>query len=72
MHTRLDSKCRPNRDLLEHRELCSGLSGSLDGRGVWGEMGACVYMWLSPFAVHLNYHSYTPIQNKFKKEVWLV
>ena len=35
-------------------ELCSMLCGSLDGRGVWGRKGACVYEWLSPFAVHLK------------------
>ena len=27
------------RPATEHRELCSMLSGSLDGRGVWGENG---------------------------------
>jgi len=29
------------------------LCGSLDGRGVWGEW-IHVYVWLSPFAVHLK------------------
>lgn len=43
-------KRRTSRDLSEHRELCSGLSGSLDGRAC-GRMAACVYIWLSPFAV---------------------
>ena len=27
-----------------HMELCSMLCGSLDGRGVWGRMDACVWM----------------------------
>ena len=31
-------------DLLSYRELCSMLRGSLDGRGVWGRMNACIYM----------------------------
>ena len=26
-----------------HMELCSMLCGSLDGRGVWGRMDACIY-----------------------------
>ena len=28
----------------EHRELCSILCGSLDGRGFWGRMDVCVSM----------------------------
>ena len=28
--------------LLDHRELCSMLCGSLDGRGVWGRMDLCI------------------------------
>ena len=27
---------------VQHRELCAMLSGSLDGRGVWGRMDTCV------------------------------
>ena len=38
---------------LQHRELCSNLGSSLDGRGVIGRMAACVHA-LRPFAVHLN------------------
>ena len=30
------------------------LCGSPGGRGGWGRMGTHVYVWLSPFAVHLN------------------
>ena len=50
-------------------ELCLVLSGSLDRRGFGGEW-THVYVWLSPFALHLklSQHSrligYTPIQNK--------
>ena len=28
--------------VVEHRELCSMLGGSLDGRGVWGRMDKCI------------------------------
>ena len=38
---------------LQHREPCSILGGTLDGKGVWGEW-IRVYVWLSPFAVHLK------------------
>ena len=38
---------------VQHRELCSTLYGSLVGRGVRGR-SIYVYVWLSPFAVHLN------------------
>ena len=27
---------------VQHREACSVLRGSLDGRGVWGRVGTCV------------------------------
>ena len=47
-------------------ELCSTLCGSLDGREVYTH----VYVWLSPFAVHLKLSqhvtSYTP--NKIKSK----
>ena len=29
---------------VQHRELCSMLYGSLDGRSVWGRMGTCICM----------------------------
>lgn len=29
-------------------------SGSLGGRGVWGRMETCMYIWLSPLAIHLK------------------
>jgi hypothetical protein len=38
---------------VQHRELCSVLRGSLDGRGVWERM-IRAYVWLSPFTVHLK------------------
>ena len=29
---------------VDHRELCSLLCGSLDGKGVWGRMYTCICM----------------------------
>ena len=36
------------------------------GGGVGGRMDTCMYVWLSPFTVHLklSQHCYTTIQNK--------
>ena len=39
---------------VQHRELCSMLCGSLDGRGVGGEW-IHVYVWLSPNTVNQIY-----------------
>ena len=42
---------------VQPRELCSVFRGSLDGRKFGGEcmcMAESVYVWLSPFAVHLK------------------
>ena len=46
MYTLLYLKWITNKDLLtvDHRELCSMLGGSLDGKGVWGENGSCIRM----------------------------
>ena len=55
-----------------HIKFCSMLCASLDGMGVWGRMDKCiyVYVWLSPFTVHLKLPQYCiPIQNK-KFKVW--
>ena len=44
MYTLLYLKCITNKDLqYKHRELCSVLCGSQDGRGVWG---------ISPMVLH--------------------
>ena len=56
--------------IIYHMELYSMLCGSLDGRGEWTH----VYVWLSPFTVHLKTTTtlligYTPIQNK-RFKVW--
>ena len=54
--------------LLQHRELCSMLSGSLDGRGVWGRMGVCIYMaeflCCPPETITTLLIGYIPIWNK--------
>ena len=38
---------------VQHKEFCSGLYGSLNGRSDWGEW-IHVYAWLNPFAVYLK------------------
>ena len=47
------------KDTVEHRKLCWLICGGLDGRGVWGRKDTCIYctyiyIWLSPFPVHLK------------------
>ena len=53
---------------VQHRELCSMLCGSLDGKGVWGTMGPCICMAESlcclPETITSLVIGYTPIQNK--------
>ena len=53
---------------VQHREHCSMLCGSLDGRGVWGRMDACICMAESlcypPETITTLLIGYTPIQNK--------
>ena len=60
----MDNQQRP---IVLHMELCSLLYASLDGSGVWGRTDTCIYVWLSPLAVHLTTTtlliSYTPKQN---------
>ena len=38
---KMDNQQGPN---VQHRELCSMLWGSLDGKGVWGRMDTCICM----------------------------
>ena len=52
-----------------HRELCSMLRGSLDGKGVWGRMDTCICilaesLCFSPETITTLLINYTPIQNK--------
>ena len=58
-----------------HRELCSVLGGSLDGRGVWGRMDTCICMAESicyaPETITTLLAGYTPIQNLKTKTVSL-
>ena len=54
-------------------ELCSMLCGSLDGKGVGGRMGICIYMaeslHCSPETITTLLIGYTSVQNKkFKKK----
>ena len=55
-----------------HREVCSMLYGSLEGRGVWGRMDTCVCiaesLCCSPETITTLVISYTPIQNKKLKK----
>ena len=53
---------------VEHRELCSALHGSLEGREVAGSRYTCMYGW-GPLLFTCNGHNiiltgYTPILNK--------
>jgi len=45
---------------VQHRELCSMLRGSLDGRGVWGEWMA-ESLCCPPETITTLLISYTPI-----------
>ena len=55
-----------------HREVCSMLYGSLEGRGVWGRMDTCVCiaesLCCSTETITTLVISYTPIQNKKLKK----
>ena len=57
-------------------ELCSVLRGSLDGRGVWGRMDACIRtsesLCCPPETTTTVSISYTPIQNtQFNNKVYV-
>ena len=65
-HTAVFKMNNQQRLTVEHRELCSILSGSLDGRGVWGErVHVHTYMAESlccaPEIITALLSSYTPI-----------
>ena len=53
IHTATFKKDNQEGPTVQHMELCSMLCGSLDGRGVSG-VWIHVYVWLSPFVVHLK------------------
>ena len=59
--------------IVQHRELCSILCGSLDGWGVWGRMDTRIFMaehlCCPPETITTLLIGYTPIQRKkFKKK----
>ena len=74
VHTAICKMENPQRPTVWHRELCSMLFGSLDGRGVWGKMDTCMWMaeslCCSPETLPASLINYDPTQNKmfFKKE----
>ena len=67
VHTALFKMDNREGPTVWHRELCSMLHSSLDGRGVWGRMDTCVYMteslYYSPETTTTLLIGYTPIQN---------
>ena len=64
-YTLLYLKWITNKDLPQHRELCSMLCGSLGGKGVWGRMDTCICMAeplsCSPERITTLLTGYTPI-----------
>ena len=44
MHTALFKMGNQQRPIVQHMELCSMLCASLNGRGIWGRMDACICM----------------------------
>ena len=50
---------------VEHRELCSLLHGSLEGKGVWGRMDTCLCtaesVWCPPEIITTLLVGYSPI-----------
>ena len=42
VHTAIFKMDNQQGPTVQHRELCSMLWGSLDGRGVWGRMDMCI------------------------------
>ena len=56
---------------VQHRDLCSMLFGSLDGRGVWGRMDSCTCipesLHCAPETITTVLIGYTPVQNKVLK-----
>ena len=44
VHTAIFKKDNQQGPTVQHREPCSVLCGSLDGREVWGRMDTCIYV----------------------------
>ena len=68
-----DNQQRPS---IEHRELCSRLCGSLDGRGIWGRMDTCIGMaeslHCSPEIITTLLIGYAPVQNRVSPAAQIV
>ena len=63
----MDNQQRP---IVQHRELCSELCGSLDGSGAWGrtcvQMAECLFCSSETIITLLI--CYTPVQNRKVKK----
>ena len=68
VHTAIFKMDNQQKPILWHMELCSVLCASLDGRGAWGRMDACICMiellCCLPEIITTLIISYTSIQNK--------
>ena len=68
VHTAIFEMDNQQGPTVSHRELCSMLWGSLDGREVWGRMDTCICvaesLHHSPETITLLLIGYTLIQNK--------
>ena len=69
VHTVIFKMDNQQRPIVYHRELCSMLCASLDGKGVWGRTDMCISMAeslpCSPETITTLLISYSPIQNVF-------
>ena len=61
---------------IQHRELCSVLGDSLDGRGDWRRMDACIcmdeFLRYSRETITTLLISYMPIQKKSFLKTWIL
>ena len=66
VHTAIFKMGNQQGPTLQHRELCSMLCGSLDGRGVWGRIDICMaeFFCYPPEIITTLLISYILIQNK--------
>ena len=58
--------------LLDHRELCSMLCVSLDGRGVWGRMDLCICAAASICCPPEIITTLLIVQYKIKKKIFFL
>ena len=68
MYTMLYLQDNQQGPTVQHKELCSRLRGSLDGREVWGRMETCTCMaeffCCLPETITTLLTGYTPVKNK--------